>query len=48
MLRKQIMKSLVQSGMSARAAEEALDLDVRDLAINVRQRLRPPPEEERV
>jgi len=46
-LRKQIVKFLVQSGMSTRAAEEALDLDVRDLAINVRQRLRPPPEEER-
>ena len=46
-LRKQILKLLVQTGMSARAAEEALDLDVRDLAINVRQRLRPPPEEER-
>lgn len=47
-LRKRILKSLAQSGMSARAAEEALDIDVRDLAINVRQRLRPPPEEKRV
>jgi RNA polymerase sigma-70 factor (ECF subfamily) len=47
-LRKRILRSLVQAGMSTRAAEEALDIDVRDLAINVRQRLRPPPEEERV
>ena len=42
-LRKQILKLLVRAGMSAAAAEEALELDVRDLAINVRQRLRPPP-----
>jgi RNA polymerase sigma-70 factor (ECF subfamily) len=41
-LRKQILKMLVQSGMSARAAEEALEVDVRDLAVNVRERLRPP------
>lgn len=47
-LRKRILKSLAQNGMSSRAAEEALDIDVRDLAINVRQRLRPPPEEKRV
>lgn len=43
-LRKAILRSLKQKGMSAASAEEALDLDVRDLAVNVRERLRPPPE----
>lgn len=46
-LRKQILRALRQAGMSQRAAEEALDIDVRDLAVNVRERLRPPPEENR-
>ena len=44
-LRKQILRALRQAGMSQRAAEEALDIDVRDLAVNVRKRLRPPPAE---
>ena len=47
-LRKQIVKRLLKTGMSPRAAEEALQVDVRDLAVNVRERLRPPPEQERV
>lgn len=46
-LRKQILRALRQAGMSQRAAEEALDIDVRDLAVNVRERLRPPPAENR-
>src|ERR1051326_2012928 len=46
-LRKQILRALRQAGMSQRAAEEALDIDVRDLPVNVRQRLRPPPAENR-
>jgi RNA polymerase sigma-70 factor (ECF subfamily) len=46
-LRKQILRALRQTGMSPRAAEEALDIDVRDLAVNVRERLRPPPAENR-
>ena len=45
-LRKRIVKSLAQRGMSARAAEEALEVDVRDLAVNVAQRLRPQNEEQ--
>ena len=45
-LRKRILKSLTQRGMSARAAEEALEVDVRDLALNVGQRLRPQKEEQ--
>ena len=44
-LRKQILRALRQAGMSQRAAEQALDIDVRDLAVNVRERLRPPPSE---
>ena len=44
-LRKRILKSLGQRGLSARAAEEALEVDVRDLAVNVAQRLRPQNEE---
>jgi RNA polymerase sigma-70 factor (ECF subfamily) len=44
-LRKRILKTLAQRGMSARAAEEALEVDVRDLALNVAQRLRPQKEE---
>jgi RNA polymerase sigma-70 factor (ECF subfamily) len=47
-LRRKIVKALVQAGLSARAAEEALEMDVRDLTVNVRERLRPPPGEKRV
>jgi RNA polymerase sigma-70 factor, ECF subfamily len=38
-LRKQIVKSLRRSGMSQRQAEEALQVDVRDLRVNIRARL---------
>ena len=38
-LRKQIVKLLRQRGMSQRQAEEALQVDVRDLAVNIRARL---------
>lgn len=44
-LRKQILRTLRQAGMSQRAAEESLDIDVRDLTVSVRERLRPPPVE---
>lgn len=46
-IRRSIMKRLVEGGMSRRQAEEALDADVRDLAINVRAHLgaKPPPAE---
>jgi RNA polymerase sigma-70 factor (ECF subfamily) len=44
-LRKQIRQNLERAGMSRRQAEEALDIDVRDLAVNVSARLRPPPAE---
>jgi RNA polymerase sigma-70 factor (ECF subfamily) len=38
-LRKAILASLVQAGMSRQAAEEALDADVRDVQVKVRERL---------
>jgi len=38
-LRKQILTALRDSGMSRRQAEEALDVDVRDLGLNLRNRL---------
>lgn len=38
-LRKQITKNLVAQGMSRRQAEEALDTDVRDLALDIRSSL---------
>ena len=38
-LRKQILKSLRRRGMSQRQAEEALQVDVRDLRVNIRARL---------
>jgi RNA polymerase sigma-70 factor, ECF subfamily len=38
-LRKRIMALLVQRGMSRRQAEEAIDVDVRDLEMNIRGRL---------
>ena len=38
-LRKQIVKSLRRRGMSQRQAEEALQVDVRDLRVNIRARL---------
>jgi RNA polymerase sigma-70 factor, ECF subfamily len=36
-LRKQIVRRLRKRGMSARAAEEALEIDVRDLSLDVRK-----------
>lgn len=38
-LRKRILQDLQKRGMSARAAEEAMDVDVRDLLVDVRGRL---------
>jgi RNA polymerase sigma-70 factor, ECF subfamily len=45
-LRKKIVQALIRGGMTSRAAEEALECDVRDLAINVSEKLRPPPVQE--
>ena len=38
-LRKQIMAGLNRRGMSRRQAEEALDVDVRDLQVDIRRSL---------
>jgi RNA polymerase sigma-70 factor (ECF subfamily) len=38
-IRKQVLKQLVQQGMSRRQAEEALGADVRDLALDIRASL---------
>jgi RNA polymerase sigma-70 factor, ECF subfamily len=38
-LRKQIVASLIRSGMSRRQAEEALEVDVRDLQVDIRRSL---------
>jgi RNA polymerase sigma-70 factor (ECF subfamily) len=38
-LRKQILASLGRRGMSRRQAQEALEVDVRDLRVNIRSRL---------
>jgi RNA polymerase sigma-70 factor, ECF subfamily len=38
-LRKQIMAGLSRRGMSRRQAEEALEIDVRDMSLNIRERL---------
>jgi RNA polymerase sigma-70 factor, ECF subfamily len=43
-IRKRIRKDLEQRGMSRRQAEEALEADVRDFALDVRSRLQPPAE----
>lgn len=43
MLRKQILASLSRRGMSRRQAEEALEVDVRDLQIDIRGRLAQEP-----
>ncbi len=46
-LRKQILTGLSRRGMSRRQAEEALEVDVRDLRVDIRSRLAqetsPPP-----
>jgi RNA polymerase sigma-70 factor (ECF subfamily) len=44
-LRKQILKHLESSGLSRRAAEEALSGDVRDIEVNVRRLLQVGREE---
>ena len=38
-LRKKILENLVQAGMSRRQAEEALEVDVRDVSLDIRKRL---------
>ena len=38
-IRRQILRQLKAAGMSARAAEEALNIDIRDLEVDVRARL---------
>ena len=38
-LRKRILEHLVRAGMSRRQAEEALDVDVRDVSLDIRSRL---------
>ncbi len=38
-LRKQIVAALTRSGMSRRQAEEAMEVDVRDLQVDIRRRL---------
>jgi RNA polymerase sigma-70 factor (ECF subfamily) len=38
-LRKQIVSALVKQGMSRRQAEEAMEVDVRDLQVNIRDHL---------
>src|SRR5689334_15915435 len=43
-IRKRIRKDLEQRGMSRRQAEEALEADVCDFALDVRSRLQPPAE----
>ena len=39
LLRKQILASLVRQGMSRRQAQEAMEVDIRDIRVNIRQRL---------
>ena len=41
-IRKRIRKGLERRGMSRRQAEEALEVDVRDVELDVAGRLRPP------
>ena len=38
-LRKQILAALCRTGMSRRQAQEAMEVDVRDLRVNIRSRL---------
>jgi RNA polymerase sigma-70 factor (ECF subfamily) len=38
-LRKQILAGLAKRGMSRRQAEEAMQVDVRDLGLNIRERM---------
>ncbi len=39
LLRKQILASLIRLGMSRRQAQEAMEVDIRDIRVNIRQRL---------
>jgi RNA polymerase sigma-70 factor (ECF subfamily) len=39
LLRKKIVANLVRGGMSRRQAEEALEVDVRDLQVDIRRSL---------
>jgi hypothetical protein len=46
LLRKKILVGMIQQGMARRQAEEALEVDVRDLKVDTRRRLAqdsPPP-----
>jgi len=43
-LRKRIRKDLERRGLSRRQADEALEMDIRDLGVDVQARLRPPAE----
>jgi RNA polymerase sigma-70 factor (ECF subfamily) len=45
-IRKNILDTLVRGGMSKRQAEEAMEIDVRDLNIDLRNRLQQPPARE--
>lgn len=45
-IRKNILDTLVKGGMSRRQAEEAMEIDVRDLNIDLRSRLQQPPARE--
>jgi RNA polymerase sigma-70 factor, ECF subfamily len=42
-LRKQVLQGMVRRGMTRRQAEEALDVDVRDLQLNIRRKLAQEP-----
>jgi RNA polymerase sigma-70 factor, ECF subfamily len=39
LLRKQILAALIRDGMSRRQAQEAMEIDIRDLRVNIRQHL---------
>lgn len=45
-IRKNILDTLLKGGMSRRQAEEAMEIDVRDLNIDLRSRLQQPPARE--
>jgi RNA polymerase sigma-70 factor (ECF subfamily) len=42
-LRKKILAGMMQQGMTRRQAEEALEVDVRDLQVNIRRSLTQEP-----
>jgi RNA polymerase sigma-70 factor (ECF subfamily) len=43
-LRDDVIRGLMARGRNRRAAEEALDIDVRDLSVDVKARLQPAPD----